>query len=169
MCICNCSLKSVYVHSLTNPVVTQAFPISSFFPVYISCLTFWHSELMPECQVEAQHMWYHFWIIIALHDIIHDIAFDTVDHCVLIDRLKCWIDILGSAFDWFSCHLSYRLLFVAHSKFRSTSNPVQYGAPLGYFLGSVLFSLYLLPLCHIMPVFKQVSYKFHADDIHLYI
>ncbi len=33
-------------------------------------------------------------------------AFDTVDHCILINRLHSLVGIFGSALDWLSSYLS---------------------------------------------------------------
>ena len=44
-----------------------------------------------------------------------------------------------------------------------------YGVPRDSVLWPLLFSLYILPLKHIISNFPSVKYQIYADDIHLYI
>lgn len=39
-------------------------------------------------------------------------AFDTVDHSILLDRLKNWVGISGTALNWFESYLKDRDYFV---------------------------------------------------------
>uniref|UniRef100_A0A3B3HCK7 Reverse transcriptase domain-containing protein n=1 Tax=Oryzias latipes TaxID=8090 RepID=A0A3B3HCK7_ORYLA len=96
-------------------------------------------------------------------------AFDTVDHYILLDRLKNWVGISGSALNWFSSYLTGRSFSVVFSKFKSSSAPLTSGVPQCSVLGPLLFILYLLPLQHILSSFNDISYHFYADDIQLYV
>uniref|UniRef100_A0A8C6K929 Reverse transcriptase domain-containing protein n=1 Tax=Nothobranchius furzeri TaxID=105023 RepID=A0A8C6K929_NOTFU len=96
-------------------------------------------------------------------------AFDTVDHHLLLERLRDWVGLSGSALEWFSSYLSERSFSVAVSKFRSSTTSLTHGVPQGSVLGPLLFLLYLLPLQHILSSFKGISYHLYADDIQLYI
>uniref|UniRef100_A0A3B3BU57 Reverse transcriptase domain-containing protein n=1 Tax=Oryzias melastigma TaxID=30732 RepID=A0A3B3BU57_ORYME len=96
-------------------------------------------------------------------------AFDTVDHHVLLDRLKNWVGVSGSALDWFTSYLTGRSFSVVCSKFKSSSASLTSGVPQGSVLGPLLFILYLLPLYHILSSFNDISYHFYADDIQLYV
>uniref|UniRef100_A0A8C6KL48 Reverse transcriptase domain-containing protein n=1 Tax=Nothobranchius furzeri TaxID=105023 RepID=A0A8C6KL48_NOTFU len=96
-------------------------------------------------------------------------AFDTVDHHLLLERLRDWVGLSGSALEWFSSYLSEISFSVAVSKFRSSTTSLTHGVPQGSVLGPLLFLLYLLPLQHILSSFKGISYHLYADDIQLYI
>uniref|UniRef100_A0A8C6KCT2 Reverse transcriptase domain-containing protein n=1 Tax=Nothobranchius furzeri TaxID=105023 RepID=A0A8C6KCT2_NOTFU len=96
-------------------------------------------------------------------------AFDTVDHHLLLERLRDWVGLSGTALEWLSSYLSEHSFSVAVSKFRSSTTSLTHGVPQGSVLGPLLFLLYLLPLQHILSSFKGISYHLYADDIQLYI
>uniref|UniRef100_A0A8C6KMM3 Reverse transcriptase domain-containing protein n=1 Tax=Nothobranchius furzeri TaxID=105023 RepID=A0A8C6KMM3_NOTFU len=96
-------------------------------------------------------------------------AFDTVDHHLLLERLRDWVGLSGSALEWFSSYLSERSFSVAVSRFRSSTTSLTHGVPQGSVLGPLLFLLYLLPLLHSLSSFKGLSYHLYAGDIQLYI
>ncbi len=95
-------------------------------------------------------------------------AIDTVDHCILINRLHSLLDISGLALDWLSSNLSDRSFSVSIGTYMSDSVPLSCGVPQGSVLGPLLFSLYMLPLGKIISSFK-IYYHCYADDIKLYI
>ncbi len=72
-------------------------------------------------------------------------AFDTVDHCILLNRLKTEVGVCDSALDWFESYFTARTI-----------------------LGPILFSLYMLPLRYIFE-FHKVPYHIYADDTKLYM
>lgn len=67
-------------------------------------------------------------------------AFDTVDHAVLVQRLKC-CGITGHALDWFINYLSNRTQCVMADGCKSIE--VCSGVPQGSILGPQLFILYI--------------------------
>ncbi len=95
-------------------------------------------------------------------------AFDTVDHCIVMNRLHSLVGISGRALDWLSSYLSDRSFSVSIGTYMSDSAPLSCGVPQGFVLGPLLFSLYMLPLGRIISSFK-ISYHCYADDIQLYI
>lgn len=95
-------------------------------------------------------------------------AFDTVDHKILIDRLGNWVGLSNCVLAWFQSYLSDGQFFVSLGDHVSETHSTQHGIPQGSILGSILFSLYMLPLGIIIN-HHQVNYYFYADDAQLYI
>lgn len=94
-------------------------------------------------------------------------AFDTVDHTILLQRLKC-IGISGIVHQWFQSYLSDRCQNVKVGESSSRSLPLRQGVPQGSVLGPVLFSVYMLPLGSIVRTHGLTGH-FYADDTQLFI
>jgi len=69
-------------------------------------------------------------------------AFDTVDHSILVERLRRSNGIVGRALDWLKSCLTGRSQFVRFNGEVSTTTPVTCGIPQGSVFGPVLFLLY---------------------------
>uniref|UniRef100_A0A671UFM6 Reverse transcriptase domain-containing protein n=1 Tax=Sparus aurata TaxID=8175 RepID=A0A671UFM6_SPAAU len=95
-------------------------------------------------------------------------AFDTVDHCILLNRLHHTIGLTDTALDWFHLYLTDRTEYVSIGGARSGTHTVTCGVPQGSVLGPTLFTLYMLPLGQIISCFG-VSFRCYADDTQLYI
>jgi len=77
-------------------------------------------------------------------------AFDTIDHSILLQRPERVIGINGPALGWFKSYLSDRFQFVHVNEESSSHTRVSRGVPQGSVIGSILFTLYMLPLGNII-------------------
>ena len=69
-------------------------------------------------------------------------AFDTVDHNILLAKLKHY-GIYGIGNDRFKSYLSDRRQFVSITGFNSDHAMLKHGVPQGYVLGPILFLIYI--------------------------
>ena len=73
-------------------------------------------------------------------------AFDTVDHHILLNRLKNLVGLSGTVLNWFVSYLTDRHFFVSMDTCSSETHKIKCGVPQGSILGPTLFNLYMLPL-----------------------
>ena len=88
-------------------------------------------------------------------------AFDTVDHCILLDKLH----IYGIAHDWFSSYMSKRHQSVMYNNFESDYKEIKCGVPQGSVLGPLLFLFYINDLPSVSKLFMPILF---ADDTNLF-
>ena len=73
-------------------------------------------------------------------------AFDTVNHSLLLSRLKNSFGITGTVLQWFHSYLSGRSQFVEINDTKSSVRDLTVGVPQGSVLGPILYLLYTAPL-----------------------
>ena len=95
-------------------------------------------------------------------------AFDTIDHQILLDRLKQWFGIEGSALSWFQSYLQSRTFSVFARGTMSSPSIATFGVPQGSVLGPLLFIMYTTPLSSLISTLS-VDHHLYADDTQLFI
>jgi hypothetical protein len=95
-------------------------------------------------------------------------AFDTVDHHILLNRLRDEYRVSDTALNWFQSYLCNRSFKINLGSNLSSPHALKYGVPQGSVLGPILFSLYTAPL---LDIFRQhdVSVHFYADDTQFWV
>ena len=95
-------------------------------------------------------------------------AFDTIDHSVLIKRLKDVFNISGTVLQWFTSYLSGRSFCVKIKCSLSNGVITFYGVPQGSILGPILFLLYISEIESIARLHGFMIHMY-ADDMQLYL
>ena len=97
------------------------------------------------------------------------VAFDTIDHTILLDRLNVYYGISELALGWFKSYLSGRTHSVKVGSTLSHPAAHHYGVLQGSVLGPILFSLNTNPIGSIIHSHSSINYHFCTDDTQLYI
>ena len=90
-------------------------------------------------------------------------AFDTVDHNILLGKLKHY-GIRGVAYSWFESYLKDRKQYVSINGYNSKHLSISLGVPQGSVLGPLLFLIYINDL---NTAIKHCKVHHFADDTNL--
>ena len=95
-------------------------------------------------------------------------AFDTVDHSIVLSRLRDRFGVNSTVLAWFESYLTSRKQFIQVSDCRSTQHSLERGVLQGSVLRPLLYLLYTSPVADIIKLHK-LQYHLYADDTQLYI
>ena len=93
-------------------------------------------------------------------------AFDTIDHTILVNRLRNDYGLYGKALDWLESYLTDRHQSVHIEDNYSEYTKLNFGVPQGSVLGPLLFSYYTKP---IRAAKYNLKIQLYADDTQLYV
>ena len=93
-------------------------------------------------------------------------AFDTLDHTVLLHRLR-ELGVDRTVLAWFTSYLVGRSNSVKIRQTTSSRQTLMYGVPQGSVLAPILFNIYISPIADIFRR-HQIHYDIYADDTQLY-
>ena len=105
-------------------------------------------------------------VILVLLDL--SAAFDTVDHHILLKRLRDRYGIRGEVLQWFKSYLSERKQCVAVGSSLSKDHHLECGVPQGSVSGPFDFTIYSAPLEDVIYN-HGVNTMVYADDTQLYL
>ena len=94
-------------------------------------------------------------------------AFDTVDHDLMLTKLRNTYLIDGNTLNWFKSYLENRQSYVKIDDQLSRGKRSRSGLPQGTILGPVLFSMYIQDVHKIISS-HGLQYHIYADDIQIY-
>ena len=95
-------------------------------------------------------------------------AFDTIDHDLLLKKLKSDFGLSGRVILWLKSYLTGRTFAVRIGNIDGRAVILIYGVPQGSILGPLLFILYVHDLGEVIKHFGLQAH-FYADDSELYI
>ena len=95
-------------------------------------------------------------------------AFDTIDHTILVNRLRNDYGLCEKALDWLESYLTDRYQSVHIEDNSSEYTKLNFGVPQGSVLGPLLFSYYTKPIRAIAAT-HNLKIHLYADDTQLYV
>jgi len=94
-------------------------------------------------------------------------TFDTVDHAILIERLRLTFGVVDSAVHWMTLYLTGRTQYVRYHGEVSNTTHVYCDVPQGSVLGPVLFLLYVADVIELVKECGLIPHTF-SDNLQIY-
>ena len=94
-------------------------------------------------------------------------AFDVIDHCILIDRLRHTFGFSGKVLEWMTSYLTDRTQYVHFNGVSSNIIPLVCGVLQGSVLGPQFYILYTGGIISIVEQFGFIAHLY-ADDLQIY-
>ena len=94
------------------------------------------------------------------------LAFDTIDHSILVHRLRTNFGFTDAVLQWFLSYLTDRTHYVSLCNHCSDFAHIHSGAPHGSVLSPIIFTMYIMPLSAIIDSHSIIHHSF-ADDLQL--
>ena len=102
--------------------------------------------------------------VTALTALDLSVAFDTVDHEILIEVLEHQFGITNSALNWFKTYLYPRKFIVDVDGHHSREIDLKFSVPQGSLAGPVLYLAYASTLRYVIPDTSMINLNGYADD-----
>ena len=94
-------------------------------------------------------------------------AFETIDHDIILDRLKSNIGLSDKSLGWFCSYLKDRLHCIVIDGVTPESVNLKYGVPHGSVLGPILFTIYTSPIGEIAQMLKYIYMLMTLSSIYI--
>jgi hypothetical protein len=95
-------------------------------------------------------------------------AVDTIDHSILLERLRSWFGFNNTVLSWIKSYHTHRSFYVNLNGTKLFVFQLFYGVPQGSVLGPLLFILYTTPLSTIISK-SAANHHLYADNTQLYM
>ena len=105
---------------------------------------------------------------VALLMLDNSSAFDTVDHTILISKLKTHFHLGSGAVALITSYLEQRSFSVVLQEVRSTPKPLHHGVPQGSLLGPLIYIMYTKDI-EVIAEKHNMHINLYADDAQFYV
>ena len=102
-------------------------------------------------------------VVLVLLDITA--AFDTIDHAIMLSRLRHRFGVTGTTLDWLRSYLVNRKQLVRIGSDNSSPTSVPFGVHQGYVLCPLLFTEYITPLGDLIRKYGLEWWPFRLPPI----